>query len=1044
MYHRLTLAISSLLLAGCPPIQPAPPVVLVLDAGQPPDDAGPPPVEDAGPPPLEDAGPPDAGPPDDCSAYEFRGVTYNCDEIDRCDLTDLTTGLACCDCDPGFCDADPTCNPPPPEAGPADSCMTCHNGSDFNDYAGPGLSNPHPFGPTLPIACSTCHGGNPNGFGELGSHVPPPPEIGDRQNQQNDPQAAANRRVFSGVDLFPDYGVEIVNGRVTYPPTGGTVYTAAQYIQFINPGDLRIVREGNGCGQCHFDHAQSVSNSLPIGTETGFFSSATSYIGADNAVPENRGLYFDTAADYSYRGTQSTNIDANGELIDPRIGEVARTIAVPEHAGEDGELRNALAGDLANDQFNNAVNAADPIAKNGRVRTGSDLAKLFQTQVSITCGDCHAGSNGANNRYADFRSSGCTVCHMEYSPDGRSRSTDGNVNDFEPLDPDAVADGERAHVDAHQIRSVARILPNGAFVRGISDRACVGCHQGSNRTVLQYWGIRLDQNADLTDGVQYPANPVTFTNTAQDERLYDPAVANNTFNGRNATQYILQEDYDGDHRDDTPADIHYEAGLGCIDCHGSRDVHAGTNNGTADSSDDDFSGRVMSKMDQVVQIRCESCHGKISAYAPTTPCLSYSGDDKECAMDAAGNPLRNTVKDINGNYFLTGRVDGQLHYIPQTRDVVDNNNLTNPLTNRLVYNAKASYAMGRVGGLASDGVGPRQTTPGLVETGFSHTDNMDCISCHASWANQCIGCHLRTQFEAQDLFYSNITGERILMKQQNADFTYITPVPTYLAVNSKNQITQVSAGMKVFYAYIDLNGDTSQVFSFSDRNGNGNNPTLGRNAHPALGNYQMAPHSIRGKVASSTEGPKYCVTCHNTTQGLAAFGADYADFVENYTARNYADLDYDLLQEHIGQNPGNQLNSPFYVHATAGLGSALFFFDKDGCPVNPLDNDDNRFFCNGVSPADRFATDGFTTVAYDTDRFVEVSGVTNVSSLHPLIVDGSGLRDGSNNPQMSGTLGATIINKLTNTNVAQGGKVLDSWIDADGNAQGDAADYIIP
>ena len=27
----------------------------------------------------------------------------------------------------------------------AQSCMLCHNGSQHNDYAGPGMENPHPF-----------------------------------------------------------------------------------------------------------------------------------------------------------------------------------------------------------------------------------------------------------------------------------------------------------------------------------------------------------------------------------------------------------------------------------------------------------------------------------------------------------------------------------------------------------------------------------------------------------------------------------------------------------------------------------------------------------------------------------------------------------------------------------------------------------------------------------------------------------------------------------------------------------------------------------
>jgi hypothetical protein len=239
--------------------------------------------------------------------------------------------------------------------------------------------------------------------------------------------------------------------------------------------------------------------------------------------------------------------------------------------------------------------------------------------------------------------------------------------------------------------------------------------------------------------------------------------------------------------------------------------------------------------------------------------------------------------------------------------------------------------------------------------------------------------------------------------------------------------------MKVFYAYIDLNGNTSNVFTFSDRNGNGNNPNFqGRNAHPALGNYQMMPHSIRGKIDADNEGPKYCVACHMNVDMLNNFGADYANFVNDYLVnRDYANLDFALLQQHIGQNPGNQLNSPYYVQSTAGLGTGLFLFDAFGCPVNPLDANANRFFCNGNAPADNFNANN---VAYDTDRYVELTGITNASSLHPMIeIPNQLVRDGSLNPLMSGTLGSGTITKLTNTNNANGGKVLDFYLDVDGN-----------
>ena len=983
-------------------------VVLVASAGCPEPTAEP-------PPPTPDAGPPVV----DCNNYTFRGEVYNCGAVDRCNLTDFETALACCECNPLYCDPDPTCpvDPGEPPVLAADTCMGCHNGSTQNDYAGPGISNPHPFG-VRNISCTGCHGGDGTKASKLEAHVPPPPQVGDRQNQQVNAQAWFNRLTMSGLDTYPDWTVN------------GVTYEAVDYINFINPGDLRIVKDGRGCGACHQDHAWAMSQGSVIGTETGFFSSAFQHIGVPNPVVENQGLYQDTAADFSYRGTQNPNFNAGTA----KVGEVGRTLPVPEYAAFTGPMYNN-AGLTAAGLNADIITAAENPANTNKVRADSNLAKLYQTQISITCGDCHAGSAGANNRYADFRSSGCTTCHMEYSMDGRSRSTDPNVPKLEPANPDAIAAPERPHVDTHQVRNVAKILPNGGgFIRGISDRACVGCHQGSNRTVLQYWGIRLDQNQDVVNNFQYPANPVTFANTAADTRLFDPAVANNTFNGRNANQYILDEDYDGDARDDTPADVHYEAGLGCIDCHGSRDAHSGT--------EGNWGRRIMSKMDQIVQVRCESCHGDIDNYASTGACVAYTGEQKTCVKDYEGNAMRNTELDNQGNYWLISRVDGQRHYVPQTKDTIYPNNKRNPITNQLVYNANASYSMGRFNGVNTDGIGPQQTNPVLAQQGFSHTDNMDCISCHATWNNQCIGCHLRTQYDAANPnLFSNITGERIVQAQDNADFTYISPVMMYLGVNSKNKVTQISAGMKVFYAYTDLNGDTSDVFAFSDRNGEGNNPNYqNRNAHPSLGMYQMSAHSIRGRVTQNKEGAKYCVACHNTTEGLAVFGAQYADFVTAYANRDYANFDFDLLQEHIGQNTGNQLNSPFWVHMTAGLGSGLFLFDANGCPVNPLDANDNRFFCNGVSPQDQF---NVNNVAYDLDRMVEIGGVTNVSSLHPMqVFGGANLRAGSLNANMAGTLGGPIINKLTNIDVNAGGKVLDSWLDANGAPQGDAANYI--
>ena len=55
-----------------------------------------------------------------------------------------------------------------------------------------------------------------------------------------------------------------------------------------------------------------------------------------------------------------------------------------------------------------------------------------------------------------------------------------------------------------------------------------------------------------------------------------------------------------------------------------------------------------------------------------------------------------------------------------------------------------------------------------------------------------------------------------------------------------------------------------------------------------------------------------------------------------------------------------------------------------------------------------------------------------------------GLRQGDNAPALSGPLGLGLINKLANDPDPNYGYplILDSWYDADGNPQGNAADFL--
>ena len=156
---------------------------------------------------------------------------------------------------------------------------------------------------------------------------------------------------------------------------------------------------------------------------------------------------------------------------------------------------------------NHIINANQDPQKPNRGR--SPLETLIDEQVNVTCGDCHLYSAGANNRYADFRSSGCTSCHMEYSYDGRSRSGDPNVNRNEPANPDAIA--RRSGRTCATTKFVMWPSSSPEARRPRDQRPGVrGHHQGSNRTVLQFWGIRMDQNADVANNFNTPPIPRTL------------------------------------------------------------------------------------------------------------------------------------------------------------------------------------------------------------------------------------------------------------------------------------------------------------------------------------------------------------------------------------------------------------------------------------------------------------------------------------------------------------------------------------------------------
>jgi hypothetical protein len=873
-------------------------------------------------------------PTSDCTQYEHNGQVYDCSTLDPCDLSseNIPARVACCNCDPLYCGT-PDCTEDPP---PTNTCQDCH-----------GIEEAHPF---AQADCVDCHGGDPEEADAERSHVPAPPEL-----------AHFLYLTRTGLEALPDYSVD------------GQVWTGLDYLQFLNPGDIRVAASGRGCGLsgCHEEHADWFETS-PMSLGTGIYSTSLYAIGAPSATVD---LYTSTAADYGFR-----NVEDPGWVYDESVvGPVGELLAFPERA---------LLGDPTGIWQNPAYDALmlQPPQPDGRVEPGSPLQDLVASATLFLCSDCHAGTSGGLARTGQFRSGGCTSCHMPYASDGRYTGTDLTVPPGEPADPDALVPPERPHVRVHTLT----VAPD--------DEACATCHSGTNQTALQYWGLRIDDNRAVALGFQYPANPFGWQTASERFQSSD------TWLGRTEDQVLSFEDYDGDGRDDTPPDIHAERGMACIDCHGSRDLHGGTRWSDADlvTRTDLTSGQIVSRQDQHVGIRCTSCHGTVSSSPETVSCLDVVGVSADCVADAFGNPVRNVTVDAAGEVWLRSRLDGILHYVPQLQEIVVDTGALHPLSGAPLFSYNASFAMGTADGDPANGLGPVQQAEHLYTLGFTHLQNLACEACHASWTNACVGCHVEITYDddpASELF-SPSTGEPVTLRA-SGQVLYSSPVLAMLEVGTAGKVTLGQHGTGTFWSWTDRHGLRAGPFAFSDRNEQGNNPLLPGGAwQGALAHGRVMPHSIRGRVDAQNEGVKHCVACHLNLEQFDRQAEQYAEFLAGQ-------LEPDVLAQQIGQNPGNQLNSPIYVHRMVGLGSGLFLLDADGQPV--------------ASAAE---------AAFDLDRVVQENGMPVGSWTRPSRdTNAMILRAGAHNSPLTGPLGPALLVQLADPN---SGLVLDTWIDADG------------
>ena len=892
---------------------------------------------------------------------------------------------------------EPGPDPVPPIPPPTSTCYACHAPTGYDGQHA--VEDPHPW---VDITCVNCHGGTSTASNPVYAHVCAPPEVGNRQQQVFDFRAFFLRFSTAGVQYLDNYECLQQNGE--YVETSAT-----DWLAFINPGDTRAGAEGKGCAACHADINTNVLRSV-MGQATGLNAGSRHGAGTTKVFAERGNL------DAEYGAITITNPAASGA-----VGEVPSLSRAPVVTGSSFWQNQAYNAD----QVDNSYNLVDTNAEDFPNGLNNQIAEeLFQEVLNQACTGCHLQTAYNNNRAGDYRSTGCSACHYQTGVLARTNSQDPNLNRYEPIDPNNLTPGELTHNTDHRVRNRARVptpeLP--VAVLGIGDTNCIVCHEGSNRTVHQFHGRRLDQGThllgnddfnqvdqlgDLVNNAFFPSNnTVLFTNATE---LYGE---NQTFNNRFLTQWIKTEIWQADvtnllggvGQDETPEDVHHEAGMGCIDCHGTGATHG--------------RGKILSRMKIATHendVLCETCHGTIDDYAQ---------NNGTQILDQGDQPLTHTIVNnaVTGEFWLASKLNGSLHYIPQVKDVVNANNAggggkqypaASPRAGQPVFNLVASYAMGRYqssGGNLEDGFGPVQGNNANIQMqdNFSHGDGyafaqrqdgengqgLECYTCHSAWQNNCVGCHLEPFYDdtPNNYFFSQVTGERIYFNV-NAFFVYQNPIDFMMGINDRGKISPFQ-GLHRWMNYTDLNADTSNRYSYSDRHGLGNDPALrnpNRNTLPALQNQPFTPHSIRGRYTQSAVGMRGCLDCHvgNADSLLLTdqVGDEYAlhDFIAN--EEDYANaIVYNVNMAYGRENTG------------------LYQFDANGEPVNITNN----------------------APAFDVMRIVEDDGTTNSSSNHGLLdpfnINGEYLQlQDTNTARVTRPLTGTVLSRLQTLNNIDGG-----------------------
>ncbi|HVR38853.1 MAG TPA: cytochrome c3 family protein, partial [Thermoanaerobaculia bacterium] len=521
--------------------------------------------------------------------------------------------------------------------------------------------------PAVKLGCTDCHGGNASALTKNEAHVQP---------------------------RFPELWPTSANPPRTYT---ALLRESPEFVKFINPGDLRVAQET--CGGCH----QKQVNAVPRSTMTtsAIFWSAVSYA---NGIVGTKPAFLG----------ESYSRDGNAQSIKPvrpptaeEIAKGARPLLVPLPRWEitqPGEYfrafeRGGIANNTTPPEIGNPAGgdeAGKPdirLGNRGRgtgLRITPGLINLHKTRLN----DPHLSFLGTNDHPGDYRSSGCTACHVVYANDrdplhSASYAQFGNTGLSITNDP-TIPKNEKGHPLRHQ------------FTRAVPTSQCMSCHMHQPNsfvnTYLGYtmWDYETDAQLLWPKQQKYPTEAEKRASLdhnpegAAPRGLWTdiPFLENVTSLNKDAkqTQFadyhghgwnfmaVFKRDRKGNLLDandqrvafDDPdkfkkavhlRDIHLEKGMHCTDCHFAQDEHG--------------NGQLYGEYGNNIEIECQDCHGNATAYTnllTSGPAAPKGGTDLRMGTTPFG---QRRFLWFNGKLFQRSMVNPGMEWeVAQVKDSI--------------------------------------------------------------------------------------------------------------------------------------------------------------------------------------------------------------------------------------------------------------------------------------------------------------------------------------------------------------------------------------